>query len=82
MTSGSETSAFSDFEHAGWQRLAGGYNTYFKQLVVQTIDPLLSATRPLLWARICRRPGASPWRRTDRARLFWRDDRACHATLP
>jgi len=45
MTAGSETSAFSDFEHAGWQRLAGGYNTHFKQLVVQTIDPLLDAAR-------------------------------------
>ena len=45
MNSGSETSAFSEFEHAGWQRLAGGYNTHFKQLVVQTIDPLLDAAR-------------------------------------
>jgi SAM-dependent methyltransferase len=44
MNSGSETSAFSDFEHAG-QQPAGGYNRYFKQLVVQTIDPLLDAAR-------------------------------------
>jgi SAM-dependent methyltransferase len=45
MTSGGETSDFSEFEHAGWQRLAGGYNKYFKQLVVQTIEPLLDAAR-------------------------------------
>ena len=37
--------AFSDFEHAGWQRLAGGYDTFFKQLVLQTIDPLLDAAQ-------------------------------------
>ena len=67
MTSGSETSAFTEFEYAGWQRLAGGYDTYFRQLVVQTIDPLLDAaraaglspSRPLLWARIRRKSGTS-----------------------
>jgi SAM-dependent methyltransferase len=43
MISGRETSAFTELERAGWQRLAGGYDTYFKQLVAQTIDPLLDA---------------------------------------
>ena len=68
MTSGSETSAFSEFEHAGWQRLAGGYNTYFKQLVVQTIDPLLDAVRVGAGCRLldlCCEPGYV----ADRARL-------------
>ena len=37
------TSAFSEFEHDGRQRLAGGYDTYLKQLVLQTIEPLLDA---------------------------------------
>jgi SAM-dependent methyltransferase len=60
MTSRSETSAFSEFEHAGWQRLAGGYNTYFKQLVVQTIDPRLDAARVGAGCRLldlCSGPG-------------------------
>ena len=60
MTSGRETSAFSEFEHAGWQRLAGGYDTYFKQLVVQTIDPLLDAARVGAGCRLldlCSGPG-------------------------
>jgi SAM-dependent methyltransferase len=36
---------FFEVEHAGWQRLAEGYDTFFKQLVLQTIDPLLDAAR-------------------------------------
>jgi ubiquinone/menaquinone biosynthesis C-methylase UbiE len=34
---------FREREHAGWQKLAGGYDTYFQQLVIQAIEPLLDA---------------------------------------
>ena len=60
MTSGRETSAFMEVEHAGWQRLACGYDTYFKQLVAQTIDPLLDAAQVGTGCRLldlCSGPG-------------------------
>jgi SAM-dependent methyltransferase len=60
MTSGRETSAFTEFEYAGWQRLAGGYDTYFKQLVAQTIEPLLDAAQVEAGCRLldlCSGPG-------------------------
>jgi len=60
MTSGRETSAFTEFGHAGWQRLASGYDTYFKQLVAQTIEPLLDAAQVKAGCRLldlCSGPG-------------------------
>jgi len=34
---------FREFEHGGWQRVAGGYHDYFSSLTGQTISPLLDA---------------------------------------
>jgi SAM-dependent methyltransferase len=34
---------FREREHAGWQKLAGGYDACFQELVIQAIEPLLDA---------------------------------------
>ena len=38
-----DAKGFLDFEHAGWQRAAGGYHHYFGSLTSQAIAPLLDA---------------------------------------
>jgi ubiquinone/menaquinone biosynthesis C-methylase UbiE len=38
-----DAKGFHDFEHAGWQRAAGGYHHYFGSLTSQAIAPLLDA---------------------------------------
>jgi hypothetical protein len=37
---------FRRIEHAGWERLAGGYDTYFSDVAAQMIDPILDAAVP------------------------------------
>ena len=37
---------FRRIEHAGWERLAGGYDTYFSDVAAQMIDPILEAAVP------------------------------------
>jgi ubiquinone/menaquinone biosynthesis C-methylase UbiE len=34
---------FWRIEHAGWERLAGGYDIYFRDVAAQMIDPILNA---------------------------------------
>jgi SAM-dependent methyltransferase len=34
---------FKEFEHAGWQMVAGSYHDYFAELTRQAVNPLLSA---------------------------------------
>ncbi len=56
----SDLDAFRDCEHAGWQRLAGGYDRYFQGLVAQAIDPLLDAAAVAAGGRVldlCCGPG-------------------------
>jgi SAM-dependent methyltransferase len=51
---------FREREHAGWQKLAGGYDAYFQQLVIQAIDPLLDAAGVIAGNRVldlCCGPG-------------------------
>jgi SAM-dependent methyltransferase len=43
---GIDAKGFHDFEHAGWQRAAAGYNRYFGSLTSQAIAPLLDAVGP------------------------------------
>lgn len=37
---------FKEFEHRGWQKVAGGYHDYFAGLTGQSIGPLLDALAP------------------------------------
>jgi 2-polyprenyl-3-methyl-5-hydroxy-6-metoxy-1,4-benzoquinol methylase len=38
-----DATAFREFEHAAWERRAGGYAAYFGTLVAQAIEPVLDA---------------------------------------
>ena len=38
-----DRAAFRDFEHAAWERIAGGYAAHFDALVGQAVEPLLDA---------------------------------------
>lgn len=44
-TTGSDASAFHDFEQAGWQRAAAAYGEAFGSVTMQTIPPMLAEVR-------------------------------------
>ena len=51
---------FRRIEHAGWARLAGGYDMYFRDVAAQMIDPILDAAEVAAGARVldlCCGPG-------------------------
>lgn len=51
---------FRQIEHAGWQRLAAGYDQYFRDLAAQMIDSILDAAAVVPGKRVldlCCGPG-------------------------
>ena len=56
-------------EHAGWERLAAGYEIYFRDLAGQMVDPILDAADVIAGKRVldlCCGPGYVAARARDR----------------
>ena len=71
--------AFAKFEHEGWQRVAGKYDSVWASSTRQFIPPLLDAaevtgnmlcSRRWLWPRLCRGRGGRTGRNIARPRFF------------